>query len=113
MRAKWRLSGAAALRGRAVASKAFAAILTVIAGAAGAAVVGTSIVRPDLSTLLGGLALAAAFGIARALAIEVEVRRDSARITPTEIPLVFGLLYLPAPVVLAAYVGVVLIARLV
>jgi diguanylate cyclase (GGDEF)-like protein len=113
VRAKWRLSGAAALRGRAVASKAFAAILTVIAGAAGAAVVGTSTVRPDLSTLLGGLGLTAAFGIARALAIEVEVRRDSARITPTEIPLVFGLLYLPAPVVLAAYVGVVVIARLV
>jgi diguanylate cyclase (GGDEF)-like protein len=113
VRAKWRLSDAAALRGRAVASNVFAAILTVIAGAAGAAVVGTSTVRPDLSTLLGGLGLAAAFGIARALAIEVEVRRDSARITPTEIPLVFGLLYLPAPVVLAAYVGVVVIARLV
>ncbi|HJT02937.1 MAG TPA: bifunctional diguanylate cyclase/phosphodiesterase [Pseudonocardiaceae bacterium] len=113
MRAKWRLSGAAALRRRAVASKAFAAILTVIAGATGVAVVATSTVQPDLRTLLGGLGLAAAFGVARALAIEVEVRRDSARITPTEIPLVFGLLYLPAPVVLAAYVGVVVIARLV
>ena len=113
MRAKWRLTGAAAPRGRAVASEAFVAILTVIAGAAGGAVVITSTVRPDLSTLLGGLGLAAAFGVARALAIEVEVRRDSARITPTEIPLVFGLLYLPAPVVLAAYVGVVVIARLV
>jgi diguanylate cyclase (GGDEF)-like protein len=113
VRATWRLSGAAALRGRAVASKAFAAILTVVAGVAGAAVVGTATVQPNLDILLGGLGLAAAFGVARALAIEVEVRRDSVRITPTEIPLVFGLLYLPAPVVLAAYVGVVVIARLV
>jgi diguanylate cyclase (GGDEF)-like protein len=96
-----------------VASKAFAAILTVVAGVAGVAVVGTATVHPNLDTLLGGLGLAAAFGVARALAIEVEVRRDSVRITPTEIPLVFGLLYLPAPVVLAAYVGVVVIARLV
>lgn len=113
MRATWRLSGASAWPGRAVASKVFAAILTVIAGVAGVAVVATATVKPDMGTLLGGLGLAAAFGVARALAIEVEVRRDSARITPTEIPLVFGLLYLPAPVVLAAYVGVVIIARLV
>jgi diguanylate cyclase (GGDEF)-like protein len=111
--AKWRLRGASAWRGRAVASKVFAAILTVIAGAAAAAVVGTATVQPNLGTLFGSLGLAAAFGIARALAIEVEVRRDSVRITPTEVPLVFGLLYLPAPVVLAAYVGVVVIARLV
>jgi diguanylate cyclase (GGDEF)-like protein len=62
--------------------------------------------------LFGGLGLVAGFGIARTLAIEVEVRRDSARITPTEIPLVIGLLYLPGPVVMAAYVGVVVIARL-
>jgi diguanylate cyclase (GGDEF)-like protein len=113
MHAKWRLSSASAWCGRAVASKVFAAILTVVAVAAAAAVVGTATVEPDLGTLLGGLGLAVAFGVARALAIEVEVRRDSARITPTEIPLVFGLLYLPAPIVLAAYVGVVVIARLV
>lgn len=113
MRATWRLSGVSAWRRRAVASKLFAAILTVVAGVAGMAVVATATVKPDMGTLLGGLGLAAAFGVARALAIEVEVRRDSARITPTEIPLVFGLLYLPAPVVLAAYVGVVVIARLV
>jgi diguanylate cyclase (GGDEF)-like protein len=113
VRATWRLSGVSAWRERAVASKVFAAILTVIAGVAGMTVVATATVRADMGTLLGGLGLAAAFGVARALAIEVEVRRDSARITPTEIPLVIGLLYLPAPVVLAAYVGVVVIARLV
>jgi diguanylate cyclase (GGDEF)-like protein len=113
MHAKWRLSSASAWCGRAVASKVFAAILTVVAVATAAAVVGTATVEPDLDTLLGGLGLAVAFGVARALAIEVEVRRDSARITPTEIPLVFGLMYLPAPIVLAAYVGVVVIARLV
>lgn len=95
-----------------MASRAFVAALTCTAAIAVVAVVGTVAVTPNLGTLLGGLGLAAAFGVARALAIEVEVRRDNARITPTEIPLVFGLLYLPAPVVLAAYVGVVVIARL-
>jgi diguanylate cyclase (GGDEF)-like protein len=109
---RWRPSGAVLSRGRAVASTAFVATLTLTAVVAGAAVVATVPVKPGLSTLLGGLALAAVFGIARALAIEVEIRRDTARITPTEIPLVFGLLYLPGPVVLAAYVGVVVIARL-
>ncbi len=88
------------------------AILTVAAGVAGAAVVATDPIKPNVGTLLGGLGLAVAFGIARFLAIEVDVRRDAARITPTEIPLVFGLLYLPGPVVLAAYVGVVVAARL-
>ncbi|MGH3764863.1 MAG: putative bifunctional diguanylate cyclase/phosphodiesterase [Pseudonocardiaceae bacterium] len=95
-----------------MASSIFVAVLTCTAVVAVVAVLGTTAVPLDLATLLGGLGLAVAFGVARALAIEVEVRRDSARITPTEIPLVFGLLYLPAPVVLAAYVGVVVIARL-
>ncbi|MGH3830449.1 MAG: putative bifunctional diguanylate cyclase/phosphodiesterase [Pseudonocardiaceae bacterium] len=109
---RWRPSGAVLTSGRAVASACFVGTLAFIAGVAGATVVGTASFTPDLGTLLGGLVLAAAFGIARALAIEVEVRRDTARITPTEIPLMFGLLYLPGPVVLAAYVGVTLIARL-
>ncbi|MGH3865978.1 MAG: putative bifunctional diguanylate cyclase/phosphodiesterase [Pseudonocardiaceae bacterium] len=95
-----------------MASTAFVAILTLTAGVAGAAVVVTVPLKPSLGMAFGVLALAAGFGIARALAIEVEVCRDSARITLTEIPLVFGLLYLPSPVVLAASVGVVVIARL-
>ncbi|MGH3770395.1 MAG: putative bifunctional diguanylate cyclase/phosphodiesterase [Pseudonocardiaceae bacterium] len=98
--------------GRAVASAAFVATFTLVAGVAGAVVVGTASLTPGRGTLLGGLVLAAAFGIARVLAIEVEVRRNTARITPTEIPLMFGLLCLPGPVVLAAYVGVTVIARL-
>jgi diguanylate cyclase (GGDEF)-like protein len=110
--ATWRQSGALLSHGRAVASHAFVAALALTAGTAGAAVVATSAVKPGLATLLSGLALAAAFGIARTLAIEVDVRRDTVRITPTEIPLVFGLLYLPGSVVLAAYVSVVVIARL-
>jgi len=88
------------------------ATLALAAGVAGAAVVATVPLQSNAGTLLGGLGLAAAFGIARFLAIEVDVHRDTARITPTEIPLVFGLLYLPGPVVLAAYVGVVVAARL-
>ncbi|MDQ3761110.1 MAG: bifunctional diguanylate cyclase/phosphodiesterase [Actinomycetota bacterium] len=95
-----------------MASSAFVATLALAAGVAGAAVVGTAPVEPGLGTLFGGLVLAAGFVIARILAIEVEVRRDTARITPTEIPLVIGLLYLPSPVVLAAYASVVIIARL-
>ncbi|MGH4014330.1 MAG: putative bifunctional diguanylate cyclase/phosphodiesterase [Pseudonocardiaceae bacterium] len=97
---------------RPLASRAFVAILALAAGFAGAAVVRTAPFEADLGTLLGGLALAAGFGVARRLAIEVEVRRDTARITPTEIPLVIGLLFLPGTVVLVAYVSVVVIARL-
>jgi diguanylate cyclase (GGDEF)-like protein len=110
--ARWRPSGALPSGGRALASSAFVVTLALAAGVAGAAVVATVPVQPHAGTLLGGLGLAAAFGIARFLAIEVDVHRDTARITPTEIPLVFGLLYLPGPVVLAAYVGVVIAARL-
>ncbi|HZA16819.1 MAG TPA: bifunctional diguanylate cyclase/phosphodiesterase [Pseudonocardiaceae bacterium] len=111
MHTRWRPSDLLLTRGQSVASGAFVAGLVLVAGMAGAVVVYTAPVTPDLGTLLGGLALAAAFGVARCLAIEVDVRRDTARITPTEIPLVIGLLFVPAPVVLAAYVGVVVIAR--
>ena len=113
MEASWRLSGFLLSRGRSVASGAFVAVVALAAGVAGIAVVSTAAVPPDLETLFGGLALAAGFGVARRLAIEVDVRRDSALITPTEIPLVVGLLLLPGPVVLAAYVGVLVIARLI
>jgi diguanylate cyclase (GGDEF)-like protein len=112
VQARWRLTSAVLSRGRAVASTAFVATLTLTAGVAGVAVVGTFPIKPGLGALLGCLGLAAGFGIARALAIEVDVRRDTARITLTEIPLVIGLLYLPGPVVLAAYAGVMVIARL-
>ncbi|MGH4008062.1 MAG: putative bifunctional diguanylate cyclase/phosphodiesterase [Pseudonocardiaceae bacterium] len=112
MQAKWRLWGLL-LPGRTVTSGAFVAVLVLVAGVAGVTTVVTTAVPLDLGTLLGGLALAAGFGVARSLAIEVDVRRDTARITPTEIPLVIGLLFLPGPVVLAAYVGVVVIARLI
>jgi diguanylate cyclase (GGDEF)-like protein len=91
---------------------AFVAALTLTAGVAGVALVITAPVQPGLGTLVGGLGLAAGFFVARALGIEVEVRRDSVRLTLTEIPLIIGLLQLPGPVVLAAYVGVITIARL-
>ncbi len=99
-------------RGRAIAPSAFVAALTLAAGVAAVAVVTAAPFTVNSSTLFGGLGLVAGFVIARALAIEVEVRWDSARITPTEIPLVIGLMYLPGPVVMATYVGVVVIARL-
>lgn len=113
MQARLRPSAVLLSRGRAVASGAFAAALALAAGVAGIAVFRTTPVTPDLGTLFGGVTLAAAFGVARSLAIEVDVRRDTARITPTEIPLVIGLLLLPGPVVLAACVGVLVIARLI
>ncbi|MGH3939711.1 MAG: putative bifunctional diguanylate cyclase/phosphodiesterase [Pseudonocardiaceae bacterium] len=88
------------------------AVLGLGAVIAALAMVRTAPFQADVGTLLGFLALVAGFVLARRLAIEVEVRRDTARITPTEIPLLIGLLFLPAAVVLAAYVGVVVIARL-
>ncbi len=99
--------------GRAIAPNAFVATLTLAAGVAAVAVMTAAPFTVDYGTLFGGLGLVVGFGIARALAIEVEVRRDSVRITPTEIPLVIGLMYLPGPAVMVAYVGVVVIARLV
>lgn len=113
MQARWRPSGSLLFPGRAMTSDAFVAVLVLAAGVAGTAVVRNTAVTLDLGTVLGGLALAAGFGVARSLAIEVDVRRDTARITPTEIPLVVGLLFLPGPVVLVAYVTVVVIARLI
>ncbi|HEY6425039.1 MAG TPA: EAL domain-containing protein [Pseudonocardiaceae bacterium] len=106
-------TGVSLSRGRALASGAFVAALALASATAGAAVVRTAPLQLDLRTLLECLALAVGFGIARLVAIEVDVRRDTARITLTEIPLVVGLLFLPGPVVLAAYLGVVVIARLV
>ncbi|MGH8920814.1 MAG: hypothetical protein ACRD0H_21195, partial [Actinomycetes bacterium] len=116
--AGWRTSGFLLSRGRSVASGAFVIVVALAAGVAGIAVVtippasAAATGTTDLHILFSGLALAAGFLVARLLAIEVDVRRDSARITPTEIPLVVGLLLLPGPIVLAAYVGVVVIARL-
>ncbi|MBW0008927.1 MAG: hypothetical protein JO063_02210, partial [Pseudonocardiales bacterium] len=52
-----------------MAPTAFVATLALVAGVAGAAVVGTAS-TPSHGTLLGGLMLAATFGIARLLAIE-------------------------------------------
>jgi diguanylate cyclase (GGDEF)-like protein len=110
--ARWCPPGALFSRGRAAAPRAFVGALALAAAIAGAAVVITTPLKPDPGMLLKGLGLVAAFGIARALAIEVDVRRDAARITLTEIPLVVGLMYLTGPIVLAAYVGVIIIARL-
>ncbi|MGH3798799.1 MAG: putative bifunctional diguanylate cyclase/phosphodiesterase [Pseudonocardiaceae bacterium] len=113
MQARWRPSSSLLFPERAVAPGAFVAPLVLAAGVAGITAVRSTAVPLDLGVLLEGLALAAGFVVARSLAIEVDVRRDTARITPTEIPLVIGLLFLPGPVVLAAYVGVVVIARLI
>jgi diguanylate cyclase (GGDEF)-like protein len=109
---RWRPAGVLLARRRAVAANAFVLTLALSAALAGAAVVATTPLTLDTGTLVGGLVLAGGFGLARALAIEVEVRRDSARITLTEIPLLIGLLYLPGPVVLVASVAVMVVARL-
>ncbi|MGH3873744.1 MAG: putative bifunctional diguanylate cyclase/phosphodiesterase [Pseudonocardiaceae bacterium] len=96
-----------------MASHIFVAAVVLAAGVAAAATIHAAGVELDLRKLPECLLLAAGFVVARSLAIEVDVRRDSARIAPTEIPLIIGLLLLPGPTVLAAYVGVVVIARLI
>lgn len=112
MLVRWRPAGVLLARRRVVAANTFVVTLALTAALAGAAVVATTPLTLDTGTLVGGLLLAGGFGLARALAIEVEVRRDSARITLTEIPLLIGLLYLPGPVVLVASVTVMVLARL-
>ncbi len=94
-------------------SRAFAgfAVLTLLAAAAAFAAT-TLRWSPQPRDLLAGAALVAAFAAARKIAIEVDVRDSSWRITLTEIPVVVGLLLVPAPVVALAFAAVTLVARL-
>lgn len=93
------------------ASFVWFATLTLLAAAAAFAV---TVLRwsPQPRELLAGAVLVAAFTVARKIAIEVDVRDSSWRITLTEIPVVVGLLLVPAPVVALASASVTLIARL-
>ncbi len=68
--------------------------------------------QPRTGDLVAGLLLAAAFAVSRKVAIEVDVRESSWRITLTEIPVVVGLLLVPGPIVALATASVTLIARL-
>jgi diguanylate cyclase (GGDEF)-like protein len=67
---------------------------------------------PQRVDLLSVVLLAAAFAVARHVAIEIDTRQSTFRITVAEVPLVVGLLLVPGPVVAAAYVSVMLVARL-
>jgi diguanylate cyclase (GGDEF)-like protein len=87
------------------------AVLVLVAGCAATALSMRGW-TPKAEHLLAGLVLAAAFAVARRVAIEVDVRRSTWRITVTEVPLVIGLLVWPSPVVAVAFMTVVLVARL-
>ncbi len=92
---------------------AFAGFATLTLLAAAAAFALTALRwSPQVADLLSGAALVAAFTVARKIAIEVDVRESSWRITLTEIPVVVGLLLVPAPVVALAFASVTLLARL-
>jgi diguanylate cyclase (GGDEF)-like protein len=67
---------------------------------------------PERADAITALWLALAFVLARWAAIEVEIRRDSMRITTVEIPLVFGLFQTIPLVVVIAYSSVLLVACL-
>lgn len=93
----------------------FALFMTAVGAMATLSVAGlllTSPWEPSLVDIAAVAALAAAFILARKVAIEVEVRQETIKIQATEVPLVIGLLLLPAPLVLMAFVGVMLAARL-
>ena len=66
---------------------------------------------PHRVDLLSVVLLAAAFVAARHIAIEVDTRQSTFRITVAEVPLVVGLLLVPGPVVAAGYLAVMLVAR--
>ncbi|HEY3260760.1 MAG TPA: EAL domain-containing protein [Pseudonocardiaceae bacterium] len=80
--------------------------------AAAAAIASAHTWSPRPNDLVGLILLAAAFTVARLIAIEVDTRRGTLRITVPEMPLVVGLLLIPGPVVVAAYLLVMLVARL-
>jgi len=85
-----------------------------VVGALAAVATGVSVLSWDprlVEDLLSVTVLAIAFAIARNIAIEVDFRSSTCRITMTEVPLVIGLLFFPGPVVSAAFLSVVLVAR--
>ena len=89
--------------------------LFALAAGAVAALAAAASVRgwtPERHDLYGLVLLAAAFTVARRIAIEVDTRQSTFRITVAEVPLVVGLLLIPGPVVAAAYLLVMLVARL-
>jgi len=88
----------------------YALISVMLAVALAALTVATASWSPSTDDLLGGLLLAAGFALARHVAIEVDLRRDSIRVTLTEIPLVVGLALLPGPLVILAFATVVAVA---
>ncbi|MQA13966.1 MAG: EAL domain-containing protein [Pseudonocardiaceae bacterium] len=87
------------------------AALALLASAAAFALASTNW-SPQSRDLIAGAVLAVAFVVARKIAIEVDVRESSWRITLTEIPVVVGLFLVPAPVVALAFASVTLVARL-
>jgi diguanylate cyclase (GGDEF)-like protein len=90
----------------------FTIAVTIFAALSVMAMTASSGWRPQLIDILDGCVLAAAFVIVRRVAIEIDVRRDTIKLTAAELPLIIGLLTMPAPVVFVAYVGVILVARI-
>ncbi|MDQ3887124.1 MAG: EAL domain-containing protein, partial [Actinomycetota bacterium] len=90
----------------------YAVVVLALAAALGTLVLFTSSWSPSRDDVLAGLLLAAGFAIARQLAIEVDLRRDSVRVTLTEIPLVVGLALLPGPLVVLTFAAVIVTAGL-
>ncbi len=90
----------------------YAVVVLASAAALGALVLAMSSWSPTRDDALAGLLLAAGFAVARQLAIEVDLRRDSVRVTLTEIPLVVGLALLPGPLVVLAFTAVTATAGL-
>ncbi|MCA1676805.1 MAG: hypothetical protein LC799_33065, partial [Actinobacteria bacterium] len=90
----------------------YAVVALASAAALGALVLATSPWSPSKDDVLAGLLLAVGFAVARQLAIEVDLRRDSIRVTLTEIPLVVGLALLPGPLVVLTFAAVMATAGL-
>jgi len=84
----------------------------VAAGVAAGTALMMSSWTPQPVDLVAGLALVAAFVLARRLALRVDLRKNSLRMTVAEIPLIIGLLTVALPVVMISYVGVNLVALL-
>ncbi|HET8642956.1 MAG TPA: diguanylate phosphodiesterase, partial [Pseudonocardiaceae bacterium] len=91
---------------------AFASGVFLVATGAAAATVATSDWQPRPLDVVAGLALVSALVLARKVAILVGIRKNALQINVVEIPLMVGLLTVEVPVVLFAYVAVMLSAGL-
>ena len=90
----------------------YAVAVLLLAVVACATLLAVSSWHPTPRDIVAAMVLAAGFALARRVAIEIDVRRDSVRITTTEAVLAAGLILAPGPIVLLSFTFVIFLVGL-